>query len=437
MSAAVIRKKWFIRSIGILAVAFSTLLFTWTLTHERVHSSDETALKSIARPVIVTYPAEKPFAAVLPLKAGRGNAYTKSPSTLPVIQTTWLENVEQSRSSLIKAAWLADMKASVLRLIIVGQARTGSSFLGDAFNQHPDVFYLFEPLYGVAPPKLASDPRPMKFLEGILRCKFEFPQYIQEIEKFRRFSSKALSSPPLCAEKNQTSNQTPNQKKLKCVHLNPYNMESVCSKYSKTILKILTARIPNFRVDSLFPLCNSSDCGIIYLVRDPRSLIFSHMKVDFAWGNQNTKDTSPQPVIRQYSKQICQQIEQNVRIFENRPSWMKSRSYMFRYEGLARNPVEILRKAYKMAGLDMGKSSLEWIKAHTGEGTSSEKEEKNHYSTKRNSKVVVDRWRVDMDPCIVNVIEESCNSVMRLLGYKPVDRSDKTQYDLDVSLSDG
>ncbi|XP_078342280.1 carbohydrate sulfotransferase 1-like [Oculina patagonica] len=444
MAPAVIRKKWFIRTIGILAVAFSTLLFTWTLTHKRVHTSGETALKSFAsqrsrqQDPIVTNPAEKSFAAVLPQNVVRGNADTKSLSTLPVLQTTRLENVKQSRSSLIQGAWQADMKTSVQRLIIVGQARTGSSFLGDAFNQHPDVFYLFEPLYGVAPPKLASDPRPMKFLEGMLRCKFEFPQYIQEIENFRRFSSKALSSPPMCAEKNQTTpNQTPIQKKLKCVHLNPYNMESVCSKYSKTVLKILTARIPNFRVDSLFPLCNSSDCGIIYLVRDPRSLIFSHMKVGFAWGNQNTKDSSPQPIIRQYSQHICQQIEQNVRIFENRPGWMKSRSHMLRYEDLARNPVEILRKAYKIAGLDMRKSSLEWIKAHTGEGTSSEKEEKNHFSTKRNSKAVVDRWRVDMDPCIVNVIEESCNSVMRLLGYKPVDRSDKTQYDLDVSLSDG
>ena len=78
-----------------------------------------------------------------------------------------------------------------------------------------------------------------------------------------------------------------------------------------------------------------------------------------------------------------------------------------------------------------------WIKTHTGEGATNEKEEKNHFSTNRNSKVIVDKWRFDMDSCIVNIIEESCQSLMRLLGYRPVNRSDKIQYDLAVSLSDG
>ena len=176
---------------------------------------------------------------------------------------------------------------------------------------------------------------------------------------------------------------------------------------------------------------------MIYLVRDPRSLVFSHMKVGFAWTSRKTNTPSPKPIVRQYSKTICQQVEENVRIFENRPSWMKQRSYMIRYEDLARNPVKILRRVYKLIGLDMQKSSLDWIKTHTGEGATNKKEEKNHFSTNRKSKVVVDKWRFDMDPCIVNIIEESCQSLMRLLGYRPVNRSDKIQYDLAVSLSDG
>lgn len=437
MAPVLIRKKLFIRLLGVLAVASSVSLFTWTLTHKRVDADEERSRKSLSMKglrqdssfVLRTADENR---AVISETALRGNVHAIATATSPPSQTARQENVELSRSTLIQNARLAEIKTSIQRLIIVGQARTGSSFLGDAFNQHPDVFYLFEPLHGVAPPKQPNDPRPMKFLEGMLRCKFEIPQYVQEIEKFRRISSKALSSPPLCAAKNQNQN-----KKSQCVHLNPHNMESVCKNYSKTVLKILTARIPSFRVDSLFPLCNSSDCGMIYLVRDPRSLVFSHLKVGFAWGSRKTNTSSPQPIVRQYTKTICQQVEENVRIFENRPSWIKSRSYMLRYEDLARNPVKILRKVYEMTGLDMQKSSLDWIRAHTGEGASNEKEEKNQFSTNRNSKVVVDKWRFDMDPCIVNIIEESCQSLMRLLGYRPVNRSDKTQYDLAVSLSDG
>ena len=436
MAPVVIRKKLLIRLLGVLALASSVSLFTWTLTHDRVHTESRESMAKegsrLDRSFVVTRAAENQ-AVISETAQLRGNFQASATSRSSSSQTARQENVKLSISSLIQSAPLVDMKTSVQRLIIVGQARTGSSFLGDAFNQHPDVFYLFEPLYGVAPPKQPNDTRPMKFLEGMLRCKFEFPQYIREIEKFRRISSQALSSPPLCAAKNQSQNK----KKLQCVHLNPHNMESVCKKYSKTVLKILTARIPSFRVDSLFPLCNSSDCGIIYLVRDPRSLVFSHMKVGFAWATRKTNTSSPQPIIRQYSKTICKQVEENVRIFENRPSWMKSRSYMLRYEDLARNPVEILRRVYKMTGLDMEKSSLDWIKAHTGEGATNEKDEKKHFSTSRNSKVVVNKWRIDMDPCIVNIIEESCHSLMRLLGYKPVSRSNKTQYDLAVSLADG
>ena len=438
MAPGVIRKKVFIRLLGVLAVACSVSLFTWTLTHERVHTDSELSRELLAKEgsrlhssFDVTRASEDQ--AVISETALRRNFHPSATPRSSSSHTVQQQDGQLSRSSLIQTAGFADMKTSIKRLIIVGQPRTGSSFLGDAFNQHPDVFYLFEPLYGVAPPKQPNDPRPMKFLEGMLRCKFEFPQYIQEIEKFRRISSRALSSPPLCAAKSQDLDK----KKLQCVHLNPYNMESVCRNHSKTVLKILTPRIPSYRVDSLFPLCNSSDCGIIYLVRDPRSLVFSHMKVGFAWATRKTNTLSPQPIVRRYSKTICQQVEENVRIFQDRPRWMKHRSFMLRYEDLARNPVKILRRVYKMAGLHMQKSSLEWIQAHTGKGATNEKEEKNHFSTNRNSEVVVDKWRIDMDPCIVNIIEESCHSLMRRLGYKPVNGSNKTQYDLAVSLSDG
>ena len=36
-----------------------------------------------------------------------------------------------------------------VNVIIVSEPRSGSSFLGQIFNQHPNVFYLFEPLRAV------------------------------------------------------------------------------------------------------------------------------------------------------------------------------------------------------------------------------------------------------------------------------------------------
>ena len=322
-------------------------------------------------------------------------------------------------------------------VIIVAEPRTGSSFLGDAFNQNPDIFYLFEPLRGVMnhPLQYINDPRPMQFLAGILRCKFTSPTYVKEIEKFRRFSSNALSSPPLCATK--TSLYTP---KKKCNALSTRNMEHVCKlDYRVTVMKILTSRIPRNKVESLFPLCNTTNCTIIYLVRDPRPVIFSHMKVGIqTWQNFKIRANSnaPRPSVRMYSAHLCRQIEANVKAFMNFTGKMNNRYHMLRYEDLARNPVETLQRAFKIGGVTMQNNTLQWIKNHTLVRKLNLKDERNDFSTNRNSKALIDKWRLEVDPCLVNIIEDSCRSVMRLLGYKPLNRSEKMQYNLTVSLYD-
>ncbi|XP_022792516.1 uncharacterized protein LOC111331629 [Stylophora pistillata] len=324
-------------------------------------------------------------------------------------------------------------------VIIVAEPRTGSSFLGDAFNQNPDVFYLFEPLHGVVldPSQHERDPKPMQFLAGILGCKFLSPRYVKEIQVFRRFSSNALSSPPLCREK--TTPKT--AKKNKCSSLTTKNMENVCMlDYSVTVIKILTSRIPKSRVESLFPLCNSSDCSIIYLVRDPRPVVFSHMKVGintWTYFRGRAKDGSPHPSLKMYSAQICRQIEANVRTFLELTNKTNNRYHILPYEDLARNPVEILQRMYKISGITMHNDTLNWIKNHTSEQNVPSNNVKGYnFSTKRNSKANVDNWRFEVDPCLVNIIEDSCRPLMQLLGYKLLNRSEKTQYDLTVSLYD-
>ena len=346
------------------------------------------------------------------------------------------EPVKQKLGQIDDIVTPEGVTSSRTNLIILAQPRTGSSFLGDAFNQHPDVFYLFEPLHGIVhtPLQHLKDPKPMQFLAGMLRCKFSQLTYVKQIERFRRFSSNALSSPPVCAKK--TFVDTPRKK---CYPLSTQNLEAVCkSNYNVTVMKILTSRIPNGTIKSLFPLCNSTNCTIIYLVRDPRPVVFSHMKVGMqSWQNFKTRganDTAPRPSIKMYSASVCEQIEANVKILKNLSGWMKGRYHILRYEDLAGQPTETLRGAYKMAGLTMVNSTLEWIELHT---TGKRGKSYQSYSTKRNSKATVDNWRLEIDPCVVKIIENSCRSVLKLLGYKPLNGSEQMQYNLNVSLIDG
>lgn len=55
-----------------------------------------------------------------------------------------LDNVIQS---IEKHTQLPSKKVEREALLIMSSMRTGSSFTGQFFNQHPDVFYIFEPLF--------------------------------------------------------------------------------------------------------------------------------------------------------------------------------------------------------------------------------------------------------------------------------------------------
>ena len=50
-------------------------------------------------------------------------------------------------------------------VLLVSDYRSGSSLLGEMFNQNDDVFYLFEPLLGVIGPSAQK-----RFLERLLSC---------------------------------------------------------------------------------------------------------------------------------------------------------------------------------------------------------------------------------------------------------------------------
>ena len=368
-------------------------------------------------------------------------AEVKKPAASTMHVSPAVDGISRSRTVNVKRKMKqagGDFTLPRRNVIIVAQPRSGSSFLGDAFNQNPDVFYLFEPLHGVMNNALQyiDGTNPTEFLAGILRCNFNCTKCVEGIGKFPRFFSNALSSPPLCATK--TYFHTP---KKKCDTLTTSNMEKVCTiNYNITVMKILSTRIPENKVKSLFPLCSSTSCTIIYLVRDPRAVIFSHMKVGIRnWNYFKTpsKDSTPRPaVIKSYSAQVCRQIEANVKAILKFTGQKNNRYYLLRYEDLARSPVETFQRVFEITGVTMQNSTLQWIRDNTSGDKTSIEDEESPLSTNRNSKGHINKWRLEVDPCLVNIIEDSCRSVMRLLGYKLLNRSEEMQYDLTVSLYD-
>ncbi|PFX24467.1 Carbohydrate sulfotransferase 1 [Stylophora pistillata] len=204
-------------------------------------------------------------------------------------------------------------------VIILAQPRSGSSLLGGAFNQNPDLFYIFEPLHGLMSflRQEIDNAESMNFLRGILRC--------------------------------------------------------------------------------------------------------------------HSKDNGPRQSLMLYSTKICRQIEANLRTFQNFTGQMKEKYFLLRYEDLTKNLTGTLKRVFDLTEVRMHKNTLGWVKSHTSENN---KNNGDALSTNRNSKAQIDKWRLEVDPELVNIIEDSCRSVMLLLGYKPLNRSETAQYNLILSLYD-
>ena len=99
------------------------------------------------------------------------------------------------RSDSFRPSSILDSSTSKrVNFIIVSEPRSGSSFLGQIFNQHPNVFYLFEPLRAVTVvtnedlhlnlPSENYNRLALKLLFEILNCRFRSSFYLDHFNSF-------------------------------------------------------------------------------------------------------------------------------------------------------------------------------------------------------------------------------------------------------------
>ena len=116
----------------------------------------------------------------------------------------------------------------------------------------------------------------------ILNCRFRSSIYLDHFNSFHRSSGKALYAFPLCHQGEATHAFTARKN---CAPLIGTTMEDVCKfQHSFSVVMILLHRVPNQSIPSLLSMCANTKpepCKVIHLVRDPRALILSEMKLNF------------------------------------------------------------------------------------------------------------------------------------------------------------
>ena len=210
-----------------------------------------------------------------------------------------------------------------LNVIILTHMSSGSTFLGNMFNLHPDVFYVYEPLhtlrrsvYGdsislvewnVLDKKVEDACRTdvSNLLHEFFTCNFQgnktihylFPSWLRRKKSYLAWARKDTE-------------------------FTKESISEACKSRRITVTKIMQTRLPGkFGIRDLRRVCSSEPdkfyCLIIHLVRDPRAVISSlinhhfYMKAKELIASQNATSEGKE-IIRHNSFIVCSLIQNNL-----------------------------------------------------------------------------------------------------------------------------
>ena len=135
-------------------------------------------------------------------------------------------------------------------------------------------------------------------------------------------------------------------------------LSNAFKSYEHTVIKILSHRVPNttkLTLEKLFQEQNQYDAKLAHLVRDPRGVVYSRVKLRWMKKNFN------RPKFRKSVQNVFDPILQNIRLgLFSCPSWLRDRFKVVRYEDIVANMVNVTRDLYKFAGLGWSSNVVKW-----------------------------------------------------------------------------
>ncbi|XP_069474356.1 carbohydrate sulfotransferase 2 [Ambystoma mexicanum] len=332
--------------------------------------------------------------------------------------------------------------------------RSGSSFFGELFNQNPDVFFLYEPVWHVWQKLYPGDAVSLQgaardLLSALYRCDMSALQLystgtggsrnLTTMGIFGAATNKVICSLPLCvAYRKDRVGLVDDKVCKKCPPQSLSMLEEECRKYNTLVIK--GVRI--FDINVLAPLMEdpSLDLKVIHLVRDPRAVASSRIKSRHGLIRESLQVVrSRDPRIRRMPfvdpshklnkkegsdyhaigamEVICGSMGKTLRTALNPPPWLKGKYMVVRYEDLVVDPVRTLRQVYSFVNLVVSHELESFsLNMTSGSGYSS----KPFVVSARNATQAMNAWRTLLTFVQIKQVEEYCQLPMDLLGYSRV-----------------
>ncbi|XP_075392849.1 carbohydrate sulfotransferase 4 [Tenrec ecaudatus] len=333
-----------------------------------------------------------------------------------------------------------------VHVLILSSWRSGSSFVGQVFGQHPDVFYLMEPAWHVWMSFTQSTAWQLHMavrdlVRSVFQCDMSvFDAYMPpgprtQSSLFQWETSRALCSPPAChmLPPGQVISQA--HCKTLCKGQPFEVVEAACRSYSHVVLK----EVRFFNLQVLYPLLSdpSLNLRIVHLVRDPRAVFCSrqHTVAELMadsrivlgekW-RQLKKEDWPYHVM----EAICESQRDILEAVQLLPKALRQRYLLVRYEDLVRAPTAQTARMYDFVGLKFFPWLQTWVQNITqGKGMGKHP----FHTDARNALNVSQAWRWTLPFEKVTRLQEICSETMTLMGYHHI-MSEQQQRNLSLTL---
>ncbi|XP_007890557.1 carbohydrate sulfotransferase 2 [Callorhinchus milii] len=336
--------------------------------------------------------------------------------------------------------------------------RSGSSFVGELFNQNPDVFFLYEPMWHVWQKLYPGDALTLQgaardMLGYLYRCDLSIFQLyngganVTSMGIFGAPRNKVVCSYPLCTafRKDIVGLIDEHVCKKECPPQNIELLEEECHRYNTIVIK--GVRI--FDLNVLAPLIKDPSIGlkVIHLVRDPRAVANSRIKsrnglireslqvmrskdpkgrrLKAYDGYQRSRRDAVDYHALNALEVICSSIVRTVQMVREPPDWLKDSYRVVRYEDLVEDPIRYLKEMYHFVNLTVSEDIERFVLNMTMGSTYSSK--KPFSVTSRNATQAANAWRTQLTFPQIKQVEEYCQQAMDWLGYEKVQNPEEVK----------
>ena len=307
------------------------------------------------------------------------------------------------------------------KIIIYTLYRSGSSFIGDLFANHPDVYYVFEPLQTYPHYNSTDKNKPKEdrnehisrvggqFLKQLLSC--HMGPFVEDVKKYHVDGNRRLSTWGRRAFCRDYKYGVAFVKS--CDPRYVKQVEQKCKTHNTIVIKTIVLH----NLTALIPLLEQG-VKVVHLVRDPRGQIQSIKSLDNQFNSSK------------WVPLMCSHLKNDISV-SNKIKQMglsASKNYrVVRYEDVALNPRVISEDLFNFAGLAMRGKVRRWLKKATTTRSRS------HWSTMQMSNETAVAWRKTIDFELLDQIQKAFKESMETLGYTIVNSKDDL-HDLKKSL---